>query len=56
MYLFFFAVLFIVFQYANEKIIWEAQDKTIKGLSAIVLSTQHDEGVSHKEIYDEVFN
>jgi len=33
MYLFFFAVLFIVFQYANEKIIWEAQDKTIKGLS-----------------------
>ena len=29
--------------------------KTIKGLSAIVLSTQHDEGVSHKEIYDEVF-
>ncbi len=33
MYLFFFAVLFIIFQYANEKIIWEAQDKTIKGLS-----------------------
>ena len=29
--------------------------KTIKGLSAIVLSTQHDEGISHKEIYDEVF-
>ena len=29
--------------------------KTIKGLSAIVLSTQHDEGVSHKEIYDKVF-
>ncbi|MAU58548.1 MAG: methionine adenosyltransferase, partial [Flavobacteriaceae bacterium] len=28
--------------------------KTIKGLSAIVLSTQHDEGISHKEIYDEV--
>ena len=33
MYLFFFAVLFIIFQYTNEKIIWEAQDKTIKGLS-----------------------
>lgn len=33
MYLFFFAVLFIVFQYANEKIIWDAQDKAIKGLS-----------------------
>ena len=29
--------------------------KTIKGLSAIVLSTQHDEGITHKEIYDEVF-
>ncbi|MGK0387204.1 MAG: hypothetical protein ACI849_001827 [Patiriisocius sp.] len=33
MYLFFFAVLFIIFQYANEKSIWESQDKAIKGLS-----------------------
>ncbi|MGI9594383.1 MAG: hydrolase [Patiriisocius sp.] len=33
MYLFFFAVLFIVFQYANEKTIWEAQDTTIENLS-----------------------
>lgn len=33
MYLFFFAVLFIVFQYANEKTIWKAQDTTIKNLS-----------------------
>ena len=32
MYLFFFAVLFIVFQYANEKTIWKAQDNTIKNL------------------------
>jgi len=29
--------------------------KTIKGLSAIVLSTQHDEGISHQEIKDKVF-
>jgi S-adenosylmethionine synthetase len=29
--------------------------KTIKGLSAIVLSTQHDEDVSHKEIKDKVY-
>jgi len=30
--------------------------KTIKGLSAIVLSTQHDEGITHEEIKDKVFN
>ena len=30
--------------------------KTIKGLSAIVLSTQHDENISHEEIKDLVFN
>ena len=29
--------------------------KTIKGLSAIVLSTQHDEDITHQEIKDEVF-
>ena len=29
--------------------------KTIKGLSAIVLSTQHDEDISHQEIKDKVF-
>ena len=33
MYLFFFAVLYIVFQYANEKTIFESQEKTITGLS-----------------------
>ena len=30
--------------------------KTIKGLSAIVLSTQHDEDITHQEIKDKVFN
>ena len=30
--------------------------KTIKGLSAIVLSTQHDEDISYKEIKEQVFN
>jgi len=29
--------------------------KTIKGLSAIVLSTQHNEDISHQEIKDQVF-
>ena len=35
---------------------YEDNGKTIKGLSAIVLSTQHDEGITHQEIKDEVFN
>jgi len=30
--------------------------KTIKGLSAIVLSTQHDENITHKEIKEQVFD
>jgi hypothetical protein len=33
MYLFFFAALFIVFQYMNEKTIFESQEKSINGLS-----------------------
>ncbi|PKA84050.1 hypothetical protein ATE92_2220 [Ulvibacter sp. MAR_2010_11] len=33
MYLFFFAVLFIIFQYMNEKSIFEAQEKKITSLS-----------------------
>ncbi len=33
MYLFFFAVLYIIFQYANEKSIFESQDKKINSLT-----------------------
>ena len=33
MYLFFFAVLFIIFQYMNEKNIFESQDKKINSLT-----------------------
>ena len=33
MYLFFFAVLFIIFQYMNEKSIFESQEKKINSLS-----------------------
>ena len=33
MYLFFFALLFVIFQYMNEKTIYESQDKKIKGLT-----------------------
>ncbi|MFT5981876.1 MAG: hypothetical protein ACI9RM_000300, partial [Ulvibacter sp.] len=29
MYLFFFALLFVIFQYMNEKTIFESQDKKI---------------------------
>jgi S-adenosylmethionine synthetase len=35
---------------------YDNNEKTIKGLSAIVLSTQHDEDITHQEIKDEVFN
>ena len=33
MYLFFFALLFVIFQYMNEKTIYESQDKKIKALT-----------------------
>ena len=33
MYLFFFALLFVIFQYMNEKTIFESQDKKITSLS-----------------------
>jgi hypothetical protein len=33
MYLFFFAVLFVIFQYMNEKTIFESQEKKISSLS-----------------------
>ena len=35
---------------------YDNNEKTIKGLSAIVLSTQHDEDITHQEIKDEVFS
>jgi S-adenosylmethionine synthetase len=35
---------------------YDNNGKTIKGLSAIVLSTQHDEDITHQEIKDEVFS
>ncbi len=44
MYLFFFAVLFIIFQYMNEKRIFESQEKTIQKLT---------EQVSEKETIQE---
>ena len=36
MYLFFFAVLFIIFQYMNEKSIFESQEKQITSLTTKV--------------------
>lgn len=41
LYLFLFAVLFIIFQYMNEKKIFEAQEKQIENLSETV-KTQND--------------
>ena len=35
---------------------YDNNGKTIKGLSAIVLSTQHDEDITHQEIKDKVFS
>ena len=39
---------------SQVSVIYEDNGKTIKGLSAIVLSTQHDEGVSPEEIKEQV--
>jgi len=39
---------------SQVSVIYEDNGKTIKGLSAIVLSTQHDEDVSPKEIKEQV--
>ncbi|MCH2488926.1 MAG: hypothetical protein MK211_02140 [Flavobacteriales bacterium] len=43
MYLFFFAVLFIIFQYMNEKKIFEDQDKKIKTLTEQVTTAEADQ-------------
>ena len=40
---------------SQVSVAYEDNGKTIKGLSAIVLSTQHDENVSHNEIKDQVY-
>ena len=39
---------------SQVSVIYEDNGKTIKGLSAIVLSTQHDEGISPEEIKEQV--
>ena len=41
---------------SQVSVIYEDNGKTIKGLSAIVLSTQHDEDISQEEIKSEVMN
>jgi S-adenosylmethionine synthetase len=41
---------------SQVSVIYEDNGKTIKGLSAIVLSTQHDEDISQEEIKLEVMN
>ena len=41
---------------SQVSVIYDDNGKTIKGLSAIVLSTQHDEGISQEEIKSEVMH
>ena len=41
---------------SQVSVIYDNNHKNIKGLSAIVLSTQHDEDISYKELKEGVFN
>ena len=41
---------------SQVSVIYDNNHKNIKGLSAIVLSTQHDEDISYEELKDGVFN
>ncbi len=50
MYLFFFALLFIIFQYMNEKTIFESQEKSINGLSKRLDKAKDSIGVLNKEL------
>lgn len=50
MYLFFFAVLYIIFQYANEKSIFESQERKIETLTT--KKQQHEDSLS--SLYDRV--
>ena len=41
---------------SQVSVIYDNNRKEIKGLSAIVLSSQHDENISYKELKDEIYN
>ena len=52
MYLFFFAVLFIIYQYMNEKSIFENQEEKINGLTEKVDKANDSIAVLHDRIAD----
>ena len=52
MYLFFFALLFVLFQYMNQKTIFESQEKSINGLTTKIEKAQDSITVLNNEIAD----
>lgn len=52
MYLFLFAVLFIIFQYMNEKSIFESQDENIASLTAKLKKSNDSISTLHEKIDD----
>ncbi len=52
MYLFFFAVLFIIFQYMNEKSIFESQEKQITSLSKKVAVADSLSGLQQEALLE----
>lgn len=52
MYLFFFAVLFVIFQYMNEKTIFESQEKRINTLSSKLIKAKDSMSGLHDRILD----
>jgi hypothetical protein len=52
MYLFFFAVLFIIFQYMNEKSIFENQEQQIESLTAKLTKAEDSLGVMNERVTD----
>jgi len=52
MYLFFFALLFVIFQYMNEKSIYESQEKNIKSLSDKLSTTIDSIAILNDKVAD----
>ena len=52
MYLFFFALLFILFQYMNQKTIFESQEKSINGLTKKLEKAKDSVAVLNNELAD----
>lgn len=55
MYLFFFAVLFIIFQYANEKTIYESQEKQIINLKDRLDKAEAETALNEEAINNDAY-